>query len=82
MEGLDPANNCGATGKTNSTPIDPQAIFPQYLSHYYVTQLTAPYAATAATAKARGLELLMMETNTASCGGFPGVSDSFAAALW
>ena len=24
----------------------------------------------------------MFETNTASCGGFPGVSDSFGAALW
>ena len=24
----------------------------------------------------------MMETNTASCGGFPGFSDSFGAALW
>ncbi|KAJ7592262.1 hypothetical protein C8J56DRAFT_1131806 [Mycena floridula] len=24
----------------------------------------------------------MMETNTVSCGGFPGVSDAFAAALW
>jgi len=23
-----------------------------------------------------------METNTASCGGFPGISDSFGAALW
>ena len=25
---------------------------------------------------------MMFETNTASCGGFPGVSDSFGAALW
>ena len=24
----------------------------------------------------------MFETNTASCGGFPGVSDSFGSALW
>ena len=24
----------------------------------------------------------MFETNTASCGGFPGISDAFAAALW
>ena len=24
----------------------------------------------------------MFETNTASCGGFPGLSDSFGAALW
>lgn len=25
---------------------------------------------------------MMFETNTASCGGFPGLSDSFGAALW
>ena len=24
----------------------------------------------------------MFETNSASCGGFPGVSDSFGATLW
>lgn len=24
----------------------------------------------------------MFETNTASCGGFPGVSNSYGAALW
>lgn len=24
----------------------------------------------------------MFETNTASCGGFPGISDSFGSALW
>ena len=26
--------------------------------------------------------LNMMETNTGSCGGFPGLSDAFGAALW
>lgn len=25
---------------------------------------------------------MMFETNTASCGGFPGISDSYGAALW
>lgn len=29
-----------------------------------------------------GKELVMLETNTASCGGFAGLSDSFGAALW
>lgn len=24
----------------------------------------------------------MFETNTASCGGFPGISDTYGAALW
>lgn len=25
---------------------------------------------------------MMFETNTASCGGFPGLSDTYGAALW
>ena len=25
---------------------------------------------------------IMFETNTASCGGFPGISNAFAASLW
>lgn len=29
-----------------------------------------------------GKPFLMFETNTASCGGFPGISDSFTSALW
>lgn len=29
-----------------------------------------------------GKPFLMFETNSASCGGFPGVSDSFGATLW
>lgn len=33
-------------------------------------------------ALAAGLPFVILETNTASCGGFPGVSDSFGAALW
>ena len=33
-------------------------------------------------AQSLGKPMLMFETNTASCGGFPGLSDSFGAALW
>ena len=29
-----------------------------------------------------GKPFIMFETNSASCGGFPGVSDSFGSALW
>lgn len=36
----------------------------------------------AAVAHARGLPIAMTETNSASCGGMPGVSNAFAAALW
>ncbi len=39
----------------------------------------APYAA---VAQARGLSLRIDELNSVSCGADPGVSDTFAAALW
>ena len=35
-----------------------------------------------AASKAAGKPVLMGEFNTASCGGFPGTSDTFAATLW
>lgn len=35
-----------------------------------------------AAATSRGLPIAMAETNSASCGGMPGVSNSFASALW
>lgn len=35
-----------------------------------------------AAARERGLPIAMTETNSASCGGMPGVSNAFAAALW
>lgn len=35
-----------------------------------------------AVAVAQNKPLVMFETNTASCSGFPGISDSFAATLW
>jgi len=36
----------------------------------------------AAVARERDLPIAMAETNSASCGGMPGVSNAFAAALW
>lgn len=36
----------------------------------------------AAAANARGLPIAMAETNSASCGGMPGVSNAFASAVW
>ena len=44
--------------------------------------MTQSYLNSASLAQQAGKPLLMFETNTASCGGFPGVSDSFGAALW
>jgi len=41
-----------------------------------------PLLLSAVAAKQAGVPLVMFETNTGACGGFPGLSDSFAAALW
>lgn len=71
-----PDNNCA------SPKVDPQPLFQNYLSHAQVQGLANPYFATANTAVAAGKKFMMMETNTASCGGFAGISDSFASALW
>ena len=56
--------------------------FPKYLDHTAGQNLVMPFANAVAVAQAAGKPFLMMETNTASCGGFPGISDSFGAALW
>jgi hypothetical protein len=39
-------------------------------------------SAAAAAARTAGAPLRISETNSASCGGIPGVSDTFASALW
>lgn len=70
-----PNNNCFADR-------DPQAIYPDYLNHQGVVGLASPYFPAANRAIAGGKKFMMMETNTASCGGFPGISDAFASALW
>ncbi|HZT72792.1 MAG TPA: hypothetical protein VE996_03995 [Terriglobales bacterium] len=45
-------------------------------------RFAAAAQALAAAARARGVPLAMAETNSASCGGMPGVSDAFAATVW
>ncbi|KAG8984426.1 hypothetical protein FRB90_005328, partial [Tulasnella sp. 427] len=70
-----PHNNC--QGDENV-----QELYPQYLSHTEVQNLVSPYFDAANVAVGAGKQFMMMETNTASCGGFPGISDSFASALW
>lgn len=62
--------------------MDPQTIFPTYLDHNAGKNIIQPYLNSSTIALAAGKPFLMMETNTASCGGFPGVSDSFGSALW
>ena len=54
----------------------------QLLSHSSTQALLTPYLNTIGIAQQMGKEFMLFETNTASCGGFPGVSDAFASALF
>jgi hypothetical protein len=77
-----PDDNCLAQFGSASTPKIVQDEFPNYLNHTAGQSVVAIFANASAFAQAAGKPFLMMETNTASCGGFPGISDSFGAALW
>ncbi|KAI0799775.1 hypothetical protein BC629DRAFT_197696 [Irpex lacteus] len=79
-----PDNNCAAAfpGSTSAAPVVPQDVFPDYLSHNAGNSIVSAYLDASAVALAAGKPFIMFETNTASCGGFPGLSDSFGAALW
>ncbi|EDR09602.1 glycoside hydrolase family 79 protein [Laccaria bicolor S238N-H82] len=76
-----PTDNCYAQFGVGS-PQDPQTLFPTYLNHGAGQAIVAPYLNSTAYAQTKGKQLLMFETNSASCGGFAGISDSFGAALW
>ncbi|KAJ7064883.1 hypothetical protein C8F01DRAFT_1128585 [Mycena amicta] len=79
-----PRDNCAvmfggpdATGK-----IVPQDVQGLYLNHTQHVELLAPYLNSTMYAQQVGKPFLLFETNTASCGGFLGISDSFTASLW
>ncbi|KAL5485437.1 hypothetical protein ACEPAI_8079 [Sanghuangporus weigelae] len=74
-----PNNNCNTSG----TVIDPQNLLSgMYLNHNNVQGLNTLYINTTSIAQGIRKPVVMFETNTASCGGFSGLSDSFAAAMW
>ncbi|QRW08975.1 glycoside hydrolase family 79 protein [Ceratobasidium sp. AG-Ba] len=72
-----PTSNC-----IGGTVRDPQETFPQFLSHQLLSQQASEYTEFSGMVQAAGKPLYMLETNTAACGGFPGISDSFGAGLW
>ncbi len=76
-----PTDNCFAQFGVG-TPRDPQELFPNYLTHTAGQNLAGQYVDSTAYAQEKGKGLIMFETNSASCGGFAGISDSFGAALW
>lgn len=73
-----PNNNCQVNGKV----INAQDIFEEYLNHTSAVYQVSLYLEDSINTRAAGKELVMLEMNTASCGGFPGLSDSFGAAMW
>ncbi|KAJ7090783.1 hypothetical protein B0H15DRAFT_884060 [Mycena belliarum] len=78
-----PRDNCAAAfGGPGAQVTDPQSILNLYLTHEAHKSLLAPYLASTMVAQQHNKPFLMFETNTGSCGGFNGISDSFTAALW
>ncbi|KAI5121572.1 hypothetical protein M0805_000752 [Coniferiporia weirii] len=74
-----PTNNCNSSGSA----IDPQDILNStFLNHNDVQKLNTVYTNSTTIAQTINKPFVMFETNTASCGGFSGLSDSFAAAMW
>ncbi|KAF9030078.1 hypothetical protein BDZ89DRAFT_1091658 [Hymenopellis radicata] len=73
-----PTDNCYAQFGLG-TYRDPQEVFPNYLDHSAGQGLAGQYLDSTAYAQEKGKGLIMFETNTASCGGFAGISDSFGA---
>ena len=76
-----PTDNCFAQFQIGTERF-PQDVFANYLNHTSGQNIVQPYLNSTAFAQTIGKPFMMFETNTASCGGFPGVSNSFGAALW
>jgi hypothetical protein len=79
-----PDHNCAAQfGGPNDPGVKhPQDELAKYLTHQAGQGIVKPYWESTALAQAAGKPMLMFETNTASCGGFAGISNSFVAAMW
>ncbi|KAH7928005.1 glycoside hydrolase family 79 protein [Leucogyrophana mollusca] len=76
-----PTDNCYAQFGVG-TPRTGQEMFADYLTHTSGQHIVSSFLNSSNYAQTVGKPLLMFETNTASCGGFPGLSDSYGAALW
>lgn len=80
-----PTDNCftryGASDP-NTTYHNPTTEFVTYMTHQAAINLLKTYVNSTAYAQTINKPFLMFETNTASCGGFTGISDAFAASLW
>ncbi|KAJ7238587.1 glycoside hydrolase family 79 protein [Mycena haematopus] len=77
-----PNDNCAKVLHTSGPVVDPQQIFSTYLNHTAAKSIVAKYLNSTLMAQSYELPFVMLETNSASCGGFPGLSDSFGSSLW
>ncbi|KAG8886461.1 hypothetical protein FRB97_002972, partial [Tulasnella sp. 331] len=59
-----------------------QEVLPTYLTHNSALTFSQEFAPITAEVMSAGLPLAILESNTASCGGFPGLSDAFTSSLW
>ncbi|TFK83593.1 glycoside hydrolase family 79 protein [Polyporus arcularius HHB13444] len=78
-----PSDNCAVVWPDpNNPPRDPLVMFPQYLTHNAGINFAKPYLNSTRLAQQWDKPFLLFETNSASCGGFPGISDTFTSSLW
>ncbi|KAI0633080.1 glycoside hydrolase family 79 protein [Trametes polyzona] len=78
-----PTDNCAVIfPNPDNPPHDPIAEQALFLTHQAGINITQQYTNSTMLAQTWGKPFLMFETNTASCGGFPGISDTFTSALW
>lgn len=73
-----PNNNCNSSNQTFTV----DEAFGLYVGHSTVTNTVGGYVSDVQLAEQHNKPYVMLETNTASCAGFFGTSDSFLAALW
>ncbi|EJD47719.1 glycoside hydrolase family 79 protein [Auricularia subglabra TFB-10046 SS5] len=71
-----PYDNC------NRGRYDPQQKLEEYMQHPFAVKFGNDYANSVRASIAAGLPVILLETNTASCNGFLGLSDAFSGALW
>ena len=80
-----PTDNCFAIYGGSGSPHNYQDEFINFLTHdgaYSGRGMLNKFLNASSIAQTANKPMIMFETNTASCGGFPGASNSFAAALW
>ncbi|EJD54199.1 glycoside hydrolase family 79 protein [Auricularia subglabra TFB-10046 SS5] len=61
---------------------DPQQKLEEYMQHPFAVKFGNDYVDSVRAAIAMNKPVILLETNTASCNGFLGLSDAFSGALW